>query len=416
MKKLWIVGAALVAASSAYAATNVAGVTQTAANLITVVAAPATPAAVPAKVLTPANSPVDAEGYAWGAGRKTGPLGLIQQPVVETNFKADDLLVPAWGTGAIPQSGAPDVVGAFRFICMPGHVAKDDPIVFKNQPGKSHLHQFFGNTAVNAFSTYGSLRKSGDSTCNNRLNRSAYWIPAMLNGKGKVVRPDYVSIYYKRLPDSSPACRIEGKACVEMPRGLRFVFGYNMGTGKSENNFYFNCDGPTATPGHYPDLVTAAKVCPVGNRIGVVIQAPSCWNGRQLDSTSHRSHMAFPSYGWDGILKCPTTHPYIVPTFTLGAWYTVDEDLDTSGDWSEGKSTWTLASDSMPGMTTQRPGTTFHADWIGAWDDKVLAMWTENCINKLLNCSGGDLGNGLQLKMRDDFTWNATPRLVDIPK
>jgi hypothetical protein len=414
MKKLWIVGAALVAASSAYAATNTASVSQAATSVVAVVAAPAPPPA--AKVLTPQNSPVDAEGYPWGAGRKTGPLGLVQQPSVETNFKADDLLVPSWGTGAIPQSGAPDVVGAFRFICMPGHVARDDPIVFKNQPGKSHLHQFFGNTAVNAFSTYGSLRKSGDSTCNNRLNRSAYWIPAMLNGKGKVVRPDYVSIYYKRLPDSSPTCQIEGKACVDMPRGLRFVFGYNMGTGKSDGNFSFNCDGPTATPGHYPDLVVAAKNCPVGNRLGAAIQAPSCWNGRQLDSADHRSHMAFPSYGWWGYLKCPATHPYIVPTFTLGAWYTVDEDLDTSGEWSEGKSTWTLASDTMPGMATQRPGSTFHADWIGAWDDRVLKMWTDNCINKLLNCSGGDLGNGLQLRMRDDFSWNATPRLVDMPK
>jgi len=412
MKKLWIMSAALVAATSAYAATNAATVTQVASNLVTVVAAPA--AQVTQQV--PTSVKLAADGLPLYAARKTGPLNLMQQPVFESNFKTDNLLVPAWGTGAIPQSGAPDVVGAFRFICMPGQVLKDDPIVFPGQPGRSHAHQFFGNTRADAFSDYGKLRSSGDSTCNNKLNRSAYWVPAMLNGKGKVVRPDYVSIYYKRLPDSSPACQIEGKACVEMPRGLRFVFGYDMASGKSDNNFYFNCDGPTATPGHYPDLVTAARVCPVGNRIGVVIQAPSCWNGRELNPKNHRSHMAFPSYGWDGILKCPATHPYIVPTFTLGAWYTVDEDLDTSGDWSEGKSTWTLASDSMPGMATQRPGTTFHADWIGAWDDKVLQMWTDNCINKLLNCSGGDLGNGLQLKMRDDFTWNATPRLVDMPK
>jgi hypothetical protein len=28
----------------------------------------------------------------------------------------------------------------------------------------------------------------------------------------------------------------------------------------------------------------------------------------------------------------------------------------------------------------------------------VKAMWTDNCINKMLNCSAGDLGNGRQLK------------------
>jgi hypothetical protein len=39
-------------------------------------------------------------------------------------------------------------------------------------------------------------------------------------------------------------------------------------------------------------------------------------------------------------------------------------------------------------------------------------MWTDNCINKLLNCSGGDLGNGKQLKMFDGFAWEASPRVV----
>ncbi|WP_165927156.1 DUF1996 domain-containing protein [Sphingomonas sp. BK235] len=401
------------AASSAYAATSERTVTETAADLVRVVAAPTVQAvtAAPAKVVKLA-----ADGLPVDAIRKTGKFGVTQQPSYDSNFKTDPLLVPAWGTGSLPQSGAPDVVGAFRFICMPGQVLKDDPIVYPGQPGKSHLHQFFGNTGANAKSTYGSLRFSGDSTCNNKLNRSAYWIPAMLNGKGKVVRPDYVSIYYKRLPESSPTCQIEGKACIEMPRGLRFIFGYNMTTGKTDNHHYFNCDGPTAKGGHYPDIVTAAQNCPVGNRLGVIIEAPGCWNGKDLNPGDHRRHMAFAQYGNDGVHRCPATHPYIVPTFTLGAWYTVDEDLDRSGKWDQNTSTWSLASDTMPGMPTARPGTTMHADWIGAWDDKVLAMWTENCINKLLNCAGGDLGNGLQLKMRDDFSWNANPRLVDIPK
>jgi hypothetical protein len=42
-------------------------------------------------------------------------------------------------------------------------------------------------------------------------------------------------------------------------------------------------------------------------------------------------------------------------------------------------------------------------------------MWQDNCIDKLLNCSGGDLGNGKQLRMFSGFTWSANPRLVDAP-
>ena len=65
------------------------------------------------------------------------------------------------------------------------------------------------------------------------LNRSAYWMPAMLDGKGNVVRPDYVQIYYKRRPATDPIVsdptnpQYEGKAH-PVPNGLRFIFGFNM--------------------------------------------------------------------------------------------------------------------------------------------------------------------------------------------
>jgi hypothetical protein len=39
-------------------------------------------------------------------------------------------------------------------------------------------------------------------------------MPAMLNGVGGVVRPDFVSIYYKRRPSSDPECQRMGIACV----------------------------------------------------------------------------------------------------------------------------------------------------------------------------------------------------------
>jgi hypothetical protein len=61
------------------------------------------------------------------------------------------------------------------------------------------------------------------------------------------------------------------------------------------------------------------------------------------------------------------------------------------------------------------PGSTLHADWFGAWDDAVMAMWTEHCIDKLLSCSGGDLGNGLQLRMDQGYSLKASPRLVPVP-
>jgi len=340
----------------------------------------------------------------------------VELASIASNFDIAPLLQPAGGTGAIAPTGAPDVVGAFRFLCNVSHLAYDDPIVYPGQPGKSHLHQFFGNTGANAYSTYESLRTTGGSTCGNMLNRSGYWTPAMLDGKGGVVKPDWIIVYYKRRPSTDPYCQKQGIACVNLPRGLRYVFGYDMlnPAAAPTGATYFNCDGPTAVPGWYPDIVAAAPNCPNGNRLGAVIRSPSCWDGKNLDSPDHRSHVSYASYGDWGYLKCDAAHPYVLPEFTMGIWYTVDDNLDRSGTWTSTTSTWHLSSDEMPGMM-MRPGSTFHSDWFGAWDDTIMAKWSGNCIEKLLTCNSGDLGNGQQLVPFAGFNMSANPRVVPVP-
>lgn len=343
--------------------------------------------------------------------------GYPQLAAIPTNFSVTDMLQPSWGHGAIAAAQpAVDPVGAFRFLCQASHLAYDDPIVFPGQKGRAHLHMFFGNTLADANSTYESLRTTGGSTCNNALNRSAYWVPALMNGHGQVVLPEFISIYYKRLPQSDPRCQ-EGKGCIGLPRGLRYIFGRTMSGayGGPTSSTYFDCQGPGAVSKHYKTLPEAAQNCPAGAKIGAVLAAPQCWNGRDLDSPDHRSHMSYtyypPSGGHD---RCPATHPYRIPTFTLGAWYVTDDTLDRSGDTSPTANTWYFSSDRTPGVTWLTPGTTFHADWYGAWDDETLKTWLDNCIDKHLNCSGGDLGNGTQLKLSPEH--QATrPHLIAAP-
>src|SRR5205085_7645155 len=107
-------------------------------------------------------------------------------------------MIPARAVGASQeqitvtgQFGVPSDIGAFRISCDFSHMANDDPIVFPNQPGRSHLHTFFGNTGTNAFSTADSIATTGNSTCRGgTANRSAYWVPSMIDTKtGAPVRP-----------------------------------------------------------------------------------------------------------------------------------------------------------------------------------------------------------------------------------
>jgi hypothetical protein len=57
------------------------------------------------------------------------------------------------------------------------------------------------------------------------------------------------------------------------------------------------------------------KMCPGGIRATVIF--PSCWDGKNLDSADHTSHMAYSTTYSRGTGlagdTCPTTHPVRVP-------------------------------------------------------------------------------------------------------
>jgi len=354
------------------------------------------------------------------AGGRSTPESIVEANDIASNFDVNTTLGRSWGSGDIPVENFRDVVGAFRFICGAGQLRYDDPIVYPGQPGRSHLHQFYGNTAADANSTFASLRASGDSTCNNvgngtAANRSAYWIPAMLDGKGHVVQPDYVQVYYKREPTGpGSACdpknlRYHG-ICVGIPNGLKFIFGFDMLKGKFGGQVgNYKCVGAGAKTVVVHTLPQVKDSCRIGSHLVVSINTPKCWDGRNLDSADHRSHLAsIRRWPQTSIIRCPKTHPYYLPQFTLGIFYRIGEGDDVG--------LWELASDHMyPNLPK---GATLHADYFEAWDNSVKAMWIDNCIGKKLNCSGGDLGNGRQLKgaAKPKYGWVNPNRLVPIPQ
>lgn len=343
-----------------------------------------------------------------------------------------------YGTAANGNRGgiaslSDDPVGAFRFSCTPGQISYDDPIAFPGQPGKSHLHQFIGNTSADANSTYGSLRATGRSTCDNRgqpyaLNRSSYWMPAMLNGSGFVVPPDQVLVYYKRLPKSDPRCGPPDAThvgiCVNMPNGIKFIFGYDMAKmsgGPADTKSWdqwamnFKCVADKATrtelPGVYHTLAEAAAACPVGNWLKADLDGPPCWDGKNLDTPDHRSHVvyatgaAIPGAG----RACDAEHPYRIPGIAYQWFFTVTPDVKS----------WRLSSDDMMAKMGHPvvAGTTLHMDYFEAWSPAIKKEWHDHCIDEHRTCSNGDLGDGRQLKDAGEPIggWIVQP-LVPVPQ
>ena len=313
-----------------------------------------------------------------------------------------------------PVKSGDGPIGAFRFICQPGQVNWDDPIAYPGRPGASpHLHQWFGNTGADALSSYATLRRSGDSTCMGPLNRSAYWIPAMLAGEDTVVRPDYVSIYYKRYPRTSPECSQAAKACLPLPRGLRYIFGFDHTISEQLQPYRSHLHWKCVMPDNRQRGEGARRFdrldCRPDDLLIVTLSAPGCWDGRNLDSPDHRSHMAYRRYGRSGgPPTCPSSHPYLMPEFTIGVVWRI-ATTDRVSDWH-------LSSDRMPGMKPMPAGTSFHSDWYGAWDDLALRTWTQNCIERKLSCVDGQLGDGTIMKRPEGYGLVASPRLVRRPQ
>lgn len=332
------------------------------------------------------------------------PNGTKGEFDIADNFDVQTTLAAAQET--VP--GDVDPIGAFRFECLAGQVSRDDPIVYPGQPGKSHLHQFFGNTLTNASSNYQSLRTTGGSSCTSGNDptpqRSAYWMPAMLDGAGNVVKPNRMLTYYKQLPNSLPECNGAPDAthvgvCVPMPNGIRFILGYNMETGtggpadlssSDQWQMGFDCwsntTGAQLTPlQHTIAAVVATGLCPAGSSLRAFVDFPVCWDGVHLDTADHRSHVVPPVGALiDGMRGCTADHPYMIPQITMQAFFTTDANF-VAGKWH-------LASDEMLPAGTAA-GTTLHADYWEAWSPTVKNMWQTGCINAHLSCNNGELGN-----------------------
>ncbi|HEY4133518.1 MAG TPA: DUF1996 domain-containing protein [Gemmatimonadaceae bacterium] len=308
-------------------------------------------------------------------------MGPITSPYI-TVFKGS----PGSSTADVQNGGGngsyTDGTGSFRTTCSLAHMAFDDPIVFPGQPGKSHLHMFFGNTAISAYTDSSTIVTTGNSTCRGGiLNRTAYWTPAMVDGAGNVVMPDEATIYYKTGYNMPPA-----KTQV-LPTGLRMIAGDKNATGAQV------APGPlpiAAWDCLMPDL-TAVKdkggkviqsgytipgACPAGAMVRLTIFFPSCWNGKDLDSPDHKSHMAYPNFvagtcaqGW---VQLPQ----------------ISEHFDFPVLKGANPATWHLSSD---GDLT-KPGMSAHADWMMGWDATTMKSIVENCLQKAVDCGVGGIG------------------------
>jgi hypothetical protein len=311
-----------------------------------------------------------ADGNAWSTiySTTTGTGGVQDLTVsgsgryvrVHTTQRATQWGVSLWefqvyGTGGVapPQPTGPIIrVAEFLADCPFSHRLPDDPIVFPNMPGASHMHSFFGNTSTNAHSTVDTLLNS-PSNCNPAIDLSSYWVPTFYVDNAPV-EPAIVTFYYL-----GEGVRDDIIAQTQpLPLGLRIVAGNARATAPDATTISrWSClHHGEVPPGK--DFVN----CPPGSMIESYLDFPQCWNGRDLDSADHKSHMAYPVGG-----ACPAAHPVPVPKLRQVIRYPANGN----------PARFRLSSGA---------GFTMHGDFFNAWPVAEMERRVRDCIRPIIKC------------------------------
>ncbi len=293
-----------------------------------------------------------------------------------------------------PATPSNDTTGSFRTVCMFSHMNFDDPIVYPGQRGRSHLHAYFGNTAANAGSTRQSIETTGNSTCRGGiLNRSAYWVPALIDTRNsRPVAPTENMIYYKTGYTGVPAALVQVP-----PAGLRMIAGDMTASSKQPIPMGWWCSDVS-----YPMSDAIPANCTAGHDLVMVLGFPQCWDGVNLDSPNHKSHMAYPTGNTAN--GCPASHPVPLPEITYNVHYPVYVTGETAY--------WRLSSD-MYGTSTPG-GFSAHGDWMNGWQPETIRAFVVNCDNRPADCHAHLLGDGREIYF--DPTWHQVePTLLEKP-
>ncbi len=254
-----------------------------------------------------------------------------------------------------------DGAGRFRVGCDFSHQLQVDPIVSPFQ-ASGHMHDFFGNTITSSDPDYNRML-SGGTSCDFSKDTAAYWFPALQAPDGSFVQPEGFQFYYRARP-----LDYEYGTNYFPPNFMMIAGGHHA----PDTAAYWTCKGESDTG--YADRKTYIPDCRGVEEEWLVAHVffPSCWDGVNLDSADHRSHVA---YGLDDDGNpssshpdtCPASHPYKIPQLDLRVTYPIKDG--TGYHFADGH---------------QVP----HSDFWNTWQQDALETLIDDCLRTGKNCEG----------------------------
>ncbi|MEU8991974.1 DUF1996 domain-containing protein [Streptomyces sp. NPDC048558] len=318
-----------------------------------------------------------------GNGDQQGNGGQAGNGPVAADF-VDIKSVQPNVAGAAQQKGASR--GTFATSCgvnENGLFNSDNVIVAPGvSNGAHHFHDYIGNQSNDAFASDEDLANA-ETSCVDQGDKSTYYWPVirLQNGSqekdanspgggiegnaGEIVTPKAVTLDFVGNPRSK---------VTEMPRLLRIITGDAKAfvNGTANANASWSCTG-------FEDRQLKDKypLCPQGSDVVRTFKFQSCWDGQNIDSANHRTHVAFAAA--DG--SCANGFKAI-PQLVQRIVYDVDAPSLQDG----GKTTPLFAVDSFPEQL-HKP-VTDHGDFINVFSEDLMSEMVD-CINEGRKCGAG---------------------------